>query len=308
MTGEAEFIDHLRHIATHPAARGLNDDTAVLPLADQTLIITHDMMVEGVHWLPNADPADVAWKLVAVNLSDLAAKGAVPLGVVLGFALAGDNDWDARFAAGLETVLAEYDVPLLGGDTVSVPADKTARALGLTALGRATCDTVPSRSGAKAGNKLYVTGAVGDARAGFLLAQSGGAGDPALLTAFHRPAPLLEQGQTLAGQVHAMMDVSDGLLLDAARMTEASGLALTIDLHAVPLSQAYIAQHGDDAEARLAAARWGDDYQLLFALPQNEKPAIAATPIGQFTDGSELSLRYGNKPYPLPEKLGYLHR
>ncbi|MEO1044056.1 MAG: thiamine-phosphate kinase [Pseudomonadota bacterium] len=307
-SGEAEFIEQLRRIATDPAARELHDDTAVLPLGDETLVITHDMMVEGVHWLAGTDSADIAWKLVAVNLSDLAAKGAMPLGVVLGFVLAGNNDWDARFAEGLEAVLGEYGVPLLGGDTVSVPAGKAARTLGLTAFGRATSDPVPARSGAKAGDRLYVTGTLGDARAGYRLAETGKTGDPALLAAFHRPIPLLEAGQALAGQVDAMMDISDGLLLDASRMAAASGLSVTIDLEILPLSPACVAQHGDDAEARIAAASWGDDYQLLFALPPDIAPVVTSHCVGHFATGKGLSLRYGGKALALPDRLGYQHR
>ena len=105
MTTESTFIDLMRAIATDPAARGLNDDAAVIEFGSETLVLSHDMMVEGVHWLPNADPADVAWKLVASNLSDLAAKGAEPLGVLLGFML-GTDDWDRHFAKGLAEVLA----------------------------------------------------------------------------------------------------------------------------------------------------------------------------------------------------------
>jgi thiamine-monophosphate kinase len=131
MTSESSFVALMRSLAIDPAARGLLDDTAVIDLGTETLILTHDMMAEGVHWLPTADPADVAWKLVSVNLSDLAAKGARPLGVLLGFML-GDDDWDRRFANGLKAALAHYAVPLLGGDTVSNRGDK--RALGLTAV------------------------------------------------------------------------------------------------------------------------------------------------------------------------------
>ncbi|MBP6581658.1 MAG: thiamine-phosphate kinase, partial [Sphingorhabdus sp.] len=107
MTTESVFIQMMRAIATDPAARGLRDDAAVIELGGESLILTHDMMAEGVHWLQSADPADVAWKLVAVNLSDLAAKGARPLGLLLGFML-GDSDWDRRFAEGLGQVLRQY--------------------------------------------------------------------------------------------------------------------------------------------------------------------------------------------------------
>ncbi|QYU68124.1 thiamine-phosphate kinase [Leptolyngbya sp. 15MV] len=131
------------------------DDCAVLELGGETLVLTHDTMVEGVHVLPGQDMADVAWKLVAVNLSDLAAKGAEPVGVLLGHMLGED---DARFVEGLREVLDAYDVPLLGGDTVRGSGP---RAWGLTAIGRATCAPVPSRGGAMPGDALYLTGPVG---------------------------------------------------------------------------------------------------------------------------------------------------
>ncbi|HEX7822985.1 MAG TPA: AIR synthase related protein, partial [Sphingobium sp.] len=138
MSRESAFIDLLRGFATHPAARGLSDDAAVLPLAglgpDGAVVLTHDMLVEGVHYLPDDAPADVAWKLLAVNLSDLAAKGAVPLGVLLGYAMTDDKHWDAAFAAGLGMAAESLGVPILGGDTVRMPSGAP-RALGLTALG-----------------------------------------------------------------------------------------------------------------------------------------------------------------------------
>lgn len=120
MTRESDFIAALRSLATHPAARGLVDDAAVLPVAG-AIVLTHDMLVEGVHFLAGDPPGDVAWKLVAVNLSDLAAKGAAPLGVLIGYGFGGGTDWDARFVAGLAEALAAFDVPLLGGDTVAMP-------------------------------------------------------------------------------------------------------------------------------------------------------------------------------------------
>ena len=139
MSGEAAFIESLRALAHHPAARGLADDAAVLEVGGEALVLTHDMLVEGVHFLSTADWADVAWKLVATNLSDLAAKGAEPLGVLLGFML---GEEAGRFAEGLAEVLDHYGVPLLGGDTVS---GGPPRSLGLTAIGRATgpAPTVP---------------------------------------------------------------------------------------------------------------------------------------------------------------------
>ena len=213
MSREAAFIDSLRALATHPAARNLTDDCAVLELGRETLVLTHDMLVEGTHYLSGADMADVAWRLVATNLSDLAAKGAEPLGVLLGHML---GDGDDRFVAGLAEVLAHYQVPLLGGDTT---AGQGTRSHGLTAVGRATHTPVPSRSGAQPGDGLWLTGQVGAAMLGFEALRVGTGADHA---AYTRPHARLAEGRILAPLVTAMMDVSDGLLLDAF---DADGIA-----------------------------------------------------------------------------------
>ena len=304
MVGEATFIGLMRTIAADPAARGLLDDAAVIELGNEALILTHDMMAEGVHWLSSADPADVAWKLVASNLSDLAAKGARPLGVLLGFML-GEDEWDRRFAVGLRDVLTRYNVSLLGGDTVANRGDK--RALGLTAIGAATYRPVPSRSGAQAGDLLYVTGTLGDALAGFELIESGFTDIGDLGVAYNRPEPRLSEGQALAAVVTAMMDISDGLLLDADRMAQASGVAISIDLSRIPLSQYYQQQRGDALESRLQAASWGDDYELLFAAPALGQMPVAATLVGHVTDGAGLTLHDDGQPVELPTSLGYQH-
>jgi thiamine-monophosphate kinase len=295
----------MRAIATAPAARALMDDAAVIELGNETLILTHDMMAEGVHWLSSADPADVAWKLVASNLSDLAAKGARPLGVLLGFML-GDDDWDRRFAVGLKEVLTGYDVPLLGGDTVSNRGDK--RALGLTAIGAATYRPVPSRSGVQVGDLLYVTGTLGDALAGFELIEAGFTDIGDLGASYNRPQPRLSEGQALAPIVTAMMDISDGLLLDAERMAAASGVAISINLSHIPLSQSYQRQRGDTSESRLQAASWGDDYELLFAASASAHMPVVATLVGRVTDGTGLTLHDDGQPVELPASLGYQHR
>jgi thiamine-monophosphate kinase len=305
LTTESSFIALMRSIATAPGARGLLDDTAVITLGDQTLVLTHDMMAEDVHWLPTAAPEDVAWKLVSVNLSDLAAKGARPLGVLLGFML-GDHDWDRRFADGLRSALTHYGVALLGGDTVANRGDK--RALGMTAIGAATQMPVPSRSGAQAGDGLYVTGTLGDALAGFEFAKAGFDGPIELMAAYHRPIAQLGAGQAFAPYAHAMMDVSDGLLLDAERMAAASKLALTIDLGSIPLSQAYRTARGNSLDSRIQAASWGDDYQLLFAATSDITLPVPATKVGAFHEGSGLSLTHNGAPVPLPASLGYQHR
>lgn len=292
-------------MAPDPSARGLLDDTAVITLGSESLILTHDMMAEDVHWLPTADAADVAWKLVSANVSDLAAKGARPLGVLLGFML-GDDVWDRRFAEGLQAALKHYNVALLGGDTVSNRGDK--RALGMTAIGAASFTPVPARSGAQPGDVLYVTGTVGDALAGFEMAEHGLEGAKSLMSAYHRPLAKVADGQKVAPLVTAMMDVSDGLLIDAERLASASKVAITIDLARMPLSAPYRQQRGDSLDSRLQAASWGDDYQLLFTAPHGLELPITATAVGKVTAGSGLSLTDDNTPIPLPATLGYQHR
>jgi thiamine-monophosphate kinase len=304
MTTESTFVDLMRAMAADPAARGLLDDTAVIELGNDCLILTHDMMAEGVHWLDGADPADVAWKLVAANLSDLAAKGARPLGVLLGFML-GEDEWDRKFASGLQDVLGHYDVALLGGDTVANRGDK--RALGMTAIGAATHRPVPSRSDAQAGDLLYVTGTLGDALAGFELIEAGFDEIGPLGMAYNRPTPRLGEGQALASIVHAMMDVSDGLLLDAERMASASKVGIAIDLGCIPLSPHYISYRGQSQESRIQAASWGDDYQLLFAVAPDAEIPVAATMVGRVVEGAGLTLHDAGKPIPLPPSLGYQH-
>jgi thiamine-monophosphate kinase len=279
MKGEAAFISALRALAGDPAARGLADDCAVLEIGGETLVLTHDMMVEGVHVRDDADPADIAWKLVAVNLSDLAAKGAHPLGVLLGHML---GEGDERFLAGLEEVLGHYGVPLLGGDTV---AGEGRRAWGLTAIGQATHSPVPSRSGARPGDTVWVTGELGAAMLGFEALRDATEADS---TAYRRPLARLAEGAALSPVVTAIMDVSDGLLLDASRMAEASGAILALDSAAIPLAT---------DRARLdEAVRWGDDYELLFTLPAGVEPPVAATRIGEVRAGGPGLMLDGEAP------------
>jgi thiamine-monophosphate kinase len=246
------------------------------------------MIVEGVHFLPDDPPEDVAWKLVAVNLSDLAAKGAAPVGCLLGYTL-GPAEWNAHFIAGLTDVLSTFATPLLGGDTVR---SEGPRSFGLTAIGRAA--HAPSRAGARVGDSLYVTGTIGRAGIGLKLLHAGGIG--AEIEAYRRPRPRLSEGRALAPMVHAMMDVSDGLLIDAKRMADASGLALSIDLDAVPVA-------GD----ALAAVTAGDDYELLFAASPEIALPVAAARIGYFAPGRGLTLTHHGAPIPLPPSLGWTH-
>ena len=307
---ERGAIERLRTIATDPAARSLLDDAALL----DGLVLTHDSIAEGVHYL-SGDPADsVGWKLVAVNLSDLAAKGASPIAALLSLTLTGDDAWEAAFLDGLEQACGAFGVALIGGDTIALPPGAP-RVLGLTAIGRAG-KTTPSRSGGRPGDRLWLVGTLGDSAAGLAKLRDDSTASGPLVEAYRRPLPLLEWGAVLAPYATAMMDVSDGLLLDLSRMIAASGCGAEVNVAALPLSAAFIAKHGDDRSARLFAATGGDDYALLAALPPDldplltlclpSAPSIAC--IGSLVAGGDLSLADADGPVPLPEQLGHEHR
>ncbi|NJC05019.1 thiamine-monophosphate kinase [Sphingomonas kaistensis] len=284
------------------------DDVAVLG----DLVLTHDTIVEGVHYLPTDPPESVGWKLGAVNLSDLAAKGSVPAGALLSLTLRGDDQWEERFLSGLEQILEHFGLPLLGGDTVALPAGAP-RVLGLTVLGKAG-GPVPSRSGGRPGDKLWLAGPVGDSAAGLAQLTADPKATGLLVDTYRRPIPLLTIGALLAPHASAMMDVSDGLLLDARRLATASGCGLRVDLGTLPLSPAFRAARGEDRAARLFAATGGDDYALLAALPPDVDPLtilkgteVNIVVVGELTGGGAFVLADDLGPVPLPERLGYEH-
>lgn len=309
---ERQALERLRRIATHPAARGLLDDAAVL----DGWVFTHDSIAERVHFLPADPPASVGWKLVAVNLSDLAAKGAAPIGALFSLTLAGDDEWESGVIDGVEAACESYGLPLIGGDTIALPAGAP-RVLGLTAIGRAGKRT-PSRSGASPGDRLWLVGTLGDSAAGLAELERDAKATGVLVDIYRRPVPLLAAGRELATHASAMMDVSDGLLLDASRLAAASGCTATIAIDALPLSRAFIAERGHDRGARLFAATGGDDYALLAACPPELDPAVTLSSlsgatiacIGTLADaGPLLSLvDGGGRPVSLPEHLGHEHR
>ncbi len=306
---EREVIARLKRIATHEAARGLLDDAAVLG----DLVLTHDSIAEGVHFFAFDPPASVGWKLVAVNLSDLAAKGAAPVGALLSMTLAGDSDWDELFLDGVEAACESYGLALIGGDTIALP-DGAPRVLGLTGIGRGG-ERVPSRGGGRPGDRLWVVGTLGDSAVGLALLQADPKAVGPLVDIYRRPVPLLAVGQALASHASAMMDVSDGLLLDLSRLCDASGCGAEIDLETMPLSRAFIAERGQDRSARLFAATGGDDYALLAALPAEFDPLSLSLPsgarvtrIGQLTEAKGLALADAGGPVETPEHLGHEHR
>ena len=302
---ERDFIATcLAPLATSAAARGLADDAAVwAPPLGRDLVFTHDVLACGVHYLASDPPSDIAWKLLAVNLSDLAAMGAVPAGVLLGLGMsaAEDDDWRAAFTAGLGRALDHFGVTLWGGDTVSGLA---AAVLGLTAIGHVAPGQALARSGARPGDDVWVSGTIGDAGLGLVIARGDAPADKFLLNRFRRPQPRLALGRALVGVASACMDVSDGLLIDADRLARASGVAISIDLAALPLSPAASARGDGDPLARAIA---GDDYELLFTAPPGTAIAAGKVPvtrIGTVQTGTGVALAGGML---LPNRLGWEH-
>jgi thiamine-monophosphate kinase len=307
---EREVIARLRRFATDPAARGLLDDAAVI----DGLVLTHDTIAEGVHFFPFDPPSSVGWKLVAVNLSDLAAKGAAPAAALLSLTISGDGEWEVAFLSGIEAACESYGLPLIGGDTIALPVGAP-RVLGLTAIGRAGAN-VPDRSGSEAGDKLWIVGTLGDSAEGLAQLQANANATGPLVDIFRRPVPLLAAGQAIAPHAKAMMDVSDGLLIDCLRLAQASRCAAEIDMDALPLSTAFIAERGDHLDARLFAATGGDDYALLAALPPEVDPLTLSLPagtriarVGVLSAGEpSIGLTSGGRTIELPEILGHEHR
>ncbi len=273
LPAEFSFIArHFRPLAG-PGALNLSDDAAAFePPAGRLLVVAADAMVQGVHFLPD-DPAEtVGRKLLRVNLSDLAAMGAVPLGYLLTLALPSDmtEDWFAGFCAGLAADQAEFGLHLLGGDTTATPHGPLV--LSLTMLGHAAPGRILRRNAAEAGDGLWVTGSIGDAALGLAVLQGRLQETGELLAERYRlPRPRLSFGAGLHGVAHAAIDVSDGLVQDCGHICRESRLAATIEAALVPLS----------APARAAGPAWletcltgGDDYELLLAVPSTAEAAL----------------------------------
>lgn len=297
-----------------PGGLSLRDDAAVLtPPPGRDLVLTVDALVAGVHFVPDDPPDSIAAKALGVNLSDLAAKGAEPLGFLLALALPDgwDEPWLAAFAAGLGEAAAASGCPLLGGDTVRAGGPLT---VSITALGSVPVGRMVRRTTARAGDLLGVTGTIGDAALGLALtvpdpagcrpgwAEGLGAADRAFLVdRYRRPQPRLGLAPALRELANAAMDVSDGLAGDAAKMLRASGVTGTIDLDRLPLSRAARAALAADPTLLDRIAGGGDDYEILFTLPPERWDAmereaaalgLAVTAIGAVQEGTgPLSLQ-----------------
>lgn len=261
--------------AGFPGALGLADDAALLPCPPGVdTVVTVDAIVAGVHFLPDAPPEEVARRLVRVNVSDLAAKGARPVAALLAAAFPKgiDEDWLRRFAAALGDDLSRFGMALAGGDTVSTPGPLT---LSLTAFGQVGQGRAVLRSGARVGDDLWVSGTIGDAALGLLAATGRLPADPFLEDRFRLPRPRVETGLRLVGVASAGMDVSDGLVQDLGHICRASGLAATIRAEAVPLSAPARSAVESNHTLLATVLTGGDDYELLFTAPPSQEAEIA---------------------------------
>ena len=275
--GEFGLIDRLfKPLARgYPGALQLTDDAALVTVpAGHELVVAKDAMVADVHFLAG-DPAElVGRKLLRVNLSDLAAMGAEPLGYLLVIARSRDitDDWLQAFASGLLADQTQFGCHLLGGDTISTPGPLT---LSLTILGTVPQASALLRSGARTGDDVWVSGSLGDAALGLRVLRGLAVTEDealALVDRYRKPRPRLALGKALRGLASAAIDVSDGLVADLGHILETSGVGATIDASLLPLSPAGCGVPG----AREAALTGGDDYELLFTAPAARRAEVAA--------------------------------
>jgi thiamine-monophosphate kinase len=270
---------YFRPLATDPGAFDLTDDAAILKSSGDELVVTTDAIVEGVHFLSN-DPADtIARKALRVNLSDLAAKGATPAGFVLTLALrAADDAWLAPFAHALGEDAARFQCPLLGGDTVSTLGPVM---ISITAFGRVPSGKMVRRNGAKAGDRVIVSGTIGDAALGLDLLKGGAAaalgGDERemLIGRYRVPQPRVALAQAVRDHASAAMDVSDGLAGDLTKLCAASAVSAAIDTQSIPLSGPARTLLSVSATGIESIVSGGDDYEILCAIPENRFEAFA---------------------------------
>ncbi|MDO9565100.1 MAG: thiamine-phosphate kinase [Bradyrhizobium sp.] len=301
-SGEDTLIArYFKPLATDPGAFGLVDDAAILQAGGDEIVVTADAIVEGVHFLADDPPDTIARKALRVNLSDLAAKGAVPAGFVLTLALrAHDDAWLAPFARALGEDASLFGCPLLGGDTVSTPGPLM---ISVAAFGRVAPGKMVRRGGAASGDLIVVTGTIGDAALGLAILKGGAvatalaqdaAASRLLVDRYRVPQPRNVLAEAVRDHASAAMDVSDGLAGDLAKLCAASQVSAVIDSKSVPLSAAAATALARGAVGIEAIVSGGDDYEILCAIPEANFAAfaqaaglagVAVTSIGTVTAG-----------------------
>ncbi|WP_332660813.1 thiamine-phosphate kinase [Brevundimonas sp.] len=323
VAGEFETIRRLFAPLAHPEwGRGLMDDVAVVPSrAGYDLVLTKDAIVEGVHFLPD-DPLDtVARKLMRVNLSDLAAKGAEPFGYLLACHWSQRCGWPERvtFCDGLRVDQKAFGVALLGGDTVSTPGPAS---FSMTLLGWIPKGRTVGRAGARPGDLVFVTGAIGDGWLGLEAVQDRLSLDPERIAAlsdhYRTPMPRVEFAGVVRDMASAAVDVSDGLIADLGHLAEASRVRIEIDLELAPLSaagQVWFEGRVDGQDALEKLVTGGDDYEIAFTAAARDEAAIRReaerrhlrlTKIGRVTAGQGVAARFGGKPVAF-DRPGFTH-
>jgi thiamine-monophosphate kinase len=287
---------YFKPLAKHPGAFGFTDDAAAItPPAGCDLVLKTDGLIAGVHFLSDDPPEGVGRRALRVNLSDLAAKGAAPLGFLLAIALPNDfsQDWLAGFARGLGDDADAYACPLLGGDTDSTPGPIS---ISVAAFGTVPVGTMVKRAGAKPGDHVFVSGTIGDAALG-LRVRRGDLADPSghLVARFRVPQPRVALAEALRTHAKAAMDVSDGLVGDLAKLCAVSNVSADVEVERVPLSDAASAALGSDCDLITPILTGGEDYEILCTIAPDRVDAFQAaatragvpvTDIGRIVAGS----------------------
>jgi thiamine-monophosphate kinase len=310
--GEFELI--ARYFARQPARSdvrlGIGDDAAVLDVpSDRKLVVAMDTIVEGVHFPTGFDAVDVGYRALAVNLSDIAAMGAAPSWFTLSLSMpSSDEVWVERFAAGLFELADAHNVALIGGDTVKGPLVVTVQIGGWV-----ESDRWLTRSGARPGDLVVVSGVPGEAAGGLAILQRAvplNESVQRLRQRFTRPIPRVTLGRALRDIATAAMDISDGLLTDLDKLCAASHCGASIDVDALPTSSDLRATF-DAATCVDYALAGGDDYEIIFTIPPSQLPRLATldvrcTPIGEITNDTHVTCRRGSTPFNA-ERRGYDH-
>ncbi len=320
-----QYFNASTRLPRKDVALAIGDDCAITEIkANQRLAVTTDTLVEGVHFFPDIAPADLAYKSVAVNLSDLAAMGAEPAWVSLALTLPEvDHAWLSEFSQSFFTILDHYNVDLIGGDTTKGPLSITITAHGLLPRDKALC-----RHAAEKGDWIYVSGCLGDSAAGLQLLRKQlqeksaenelSAAESYLIQRHLRPTPRVLLGQTIAPYASAAIDISDGLLADLSHILQRSEVGASLKLEQLPLSAQLIEVVGREQAEQLALTG-GEDYELCFTVPDRNCSKLERalthigvdyTCIGQIRSKkikNSIRLKRFNEKVPLPEEQGFDH-
>ena len=312
---EFDLIERIRErcaTARADVVLGIGDDAAVLDVpAGRQLVACTDTLVAGVHFPEVTAPEDIGWKSLAVNLSDLAAMGAEPAWALLALTLPeSDMQFVERFADGFARLACKHDVALVGGDTTQGPLSVT-----VTALGSVPAGSALTRSGARAGDAVFVSGTLGDAAGALRLMRDCRGVPETLLARMQRPQPRIPAGLALRGMASACIDISDGLLADLGHVCAASGVGAELDADALPISSALAGTFDAEVCCELAVSG-GDDYELCFTVPLGYEAELVAavartgcraTRIGRIVAGSGVRVMDAHDLDVTPAQAGWEH-